>query len=203
MPHNAKQTAVTVGGGADDDVRLGRTIRDRRKELGLSLTQVSAKAGISVGLLSQVERGLSSPSVRILRAISSALQVQVLELFGGGENAATDDESYIVRANRRRSIDLSSNGVLKSFLTAHSEGELQVMDLVLEPGGGSGEEPYSHAGEECGVVIEGCLEISIDGRPYVLNTGDSFHFESERPHRFRNLGEGKCRVVWATTPPIW
>lgn len=203
MPNNSNHSAAAATDGVSEDVRLGRAIRDRRKELGLTLTYISDEAGISAGLLSQIERGLSSPSVRVLRSISGALRLSVLQLFSVDENEAADDESYIVRANHRRSIDLSSKGVLKSFLTAHDEGELQVMDLDLEPGGGSGDEPYSHAGEECGVVIEGCLEISIDGRPHILNQGDSFHFESSLPHRYRNLGEGKCRVIWATTPPIW
>jgi quercetin dioxygenase-like cupin family protein len=77
------------------------------------------------------------------------------------------------------------------------------MEVILQPSGGSGEEPYSHEGEECGVVLEGRLELRIDGSVYRLSEGDSFHFESTLPHGFRNPGDGPARILWITTPPVW
>lgn len=185
------------------DAALGLTIRSSRQKQKLSLQQVSEQTNLSVGLLSQIERGISSPSIRVLRAICGAINLPVHELF-------TDDLDYnvlearrIVRKQSRRHINFGSRGMIKEFLTAHDDGTLQVMEIFLEPGGGSGETPYEHEGEECGVVIEGQLELFVDGTVHTLSEGDSFHFESVLAHKFRNPSDEKCRVLWVTSPPVW
>ncbi|MGB6489486.1 MAG: cupin domain-containing protein, partial [Steroidobacteraceae bacterium] len=61
----------------------------------------------------------------------------------------------------------------------------------------------SHAGEEAGVVVRGRLELWVDGQSVVLETGDSFGFESTRPHRYRNPGSEETEIVWAITPPSY
>lgn len=188
--------------GGDEDRSLGLAIRQARQTRGLSLKRVADGASISVGLLSQIERGISSPSVRVLRAICGVLGLPFLALFGG-ESAESDEARRIVRAGRRRSVDFGDKGMVKEFVTAHDDGALQVMEITLEPGGGSGDEPYDHEGEECGVVLEGRLELFVDGKLYKLGAGDAFHFESPLPHKFRNLAEGVTRVLWITTPPVW
>lgn len=176
-------------------------VRQARQARGLSLKQVADGANISVGLLSQIERGISSPSVRALRSICSVLELPVHALFGNAE--AEQEARRIVRVHQRRSVDFGTKGMVKEFLTASDKGALQVMEVMLQPNGGSGAEPYSHEGEECGVVLEGRLELSIDGGVYRLGEGDAFHFESTLPHSFRNLADGPTRVLWITTPPVW
>ena len=163
-----------------DDTSLGEAVRQARKGRGLSLQVVAEGVGISTGLLSQIERGISSPSIRNLR-----------------------EAGIIVREGRRRTVDFGDKGMVKSFLTAHDDGALQVMEIVLDPGGSSGEESYTHEGEECGVVLQGKLELWVEDDRFVLGEGDAFHFESRRPHRFRNLGNDQTRVHWVTTPPVW
>jgi transcriptional regulator with XRE-family HTH domain len=200
-PHiRAPQTPP--GEDDEDDRSLGLAVRQARQARGLSLKQVADSAHVSVGLLSQIERGISSPSVRVLRSICGVLGVPVMTLFGG-EGETDADSGRIVRANRRRAVDFGDKGMVKEFLTAHDNGALQVMELVLEPGGGSGEEPYNHEGEECGVVLEGRLELHVDGGLHHLGLGDSFHFESILPHKFRNPGDVTARILWITTPPVW
>lgn len=186
-----------------EDRNLGLAVRQARQARGLSLKQVADGANISVGLLSQIERGISSPSVRALRAICGVLDLPVQALFGGEDANGSQEAHRIVRANQRRSVDFGSRGMVKEFLTVHDEGALQVMEIALEPGGGSGDDPYNHDGEECGVVLKGRLELYIDGSVYRLSEGDAFHFESALPHKFRNLANGRTRVLWITTPPVW
>jgi len=187
----------------EEDRSLGLAVRQARQARGFSLKQVADGAHISVGLLSQIERGISSPSVRALRAICGVPELPVQALFGGEEGPGNQEAHRIVRFNRRRSVDFGSKGMIKEFLTVQDEGALQVMEIALEPGGGSGDEPYNHDGEECGVVLEGRLELYIDGSVYRLGEGDAFHFESALPHKFRNLANGRTRVLWITTPPVW
>lgn len=188
--------------GEMDDISLGEAVRQARKGRGLSLQTVAEGVGISTGLLSQIERGISSPSIRNLRAICEVIGIPFLSLFAETDGASRE-AGVIVREGRRRTVDFGDKGMVKSFLTAHDKGALQVMEIVLDPGGSSGEESYSHEGEECGVVLSGKLELWVEDDRFVLGEGDAFHFESRRPHRFRNLGNDQSRVMWVTTPPVW
>ncbi len=185
-----------------DDTSLGEAVRQARKGRGLSLQTVAEGVGISTGLLSQIERGISSPSIRNLRAICEVIGIPFLSLFAESDGTSRED-GIIVREARRRTVDFGDKGMVKSFLTVHDQGDLQVMEIVLDPGGSSGEESYAHEGEECGVVLRGKLELWVDDDRFVLGQGDAFHFESRRPHRFRNLCNEQSRVMWVTTPPVW
>ncbi|WP_296987220.1 helix-turn-helix domain-containing protein [Thalassospira sp. UBA1131] len=185
------------------DAALGLTIRSFRQKNKLSLQQVAEQTNLSVGLLSQIERGISSPSIRVLRAICGVIKLPVHELFTDDMDYNARETRRIVRKQSRRHINFGSRGMIKEFLTAHDDGTLQVMEIFLEPGGGSGETPYEHEGEECGVILEGQMELFVDGTFHTLSEGDSFHFESVLAHKFRNPSDQKCRVLWVTSPPVW
>jgi len=66
--------------------------------------------------------------------------------------------------------------------------------------GGRSDGVISHVGEEVGYLVEGELELEVDGRRYHLCPGDSFYFSSSRPHGYRNVGKTKARVIWVNTP---
>jgi transcriptional regulator with XRE-family HTH domain len=185
------------------DALVGQRIRARRRVRRLSLQQLAASAEVSVGLLSQIERGISSPSISVLRRICAALQIPMNWLFSEPDPDAPEEEGVIVRAGRRRTLDFSSRGMIKELLTPDESGGLQLMLVRLEPGGGSGMEPYSHVGEEAGTVLRGTVELGVDDHVFVLQAGDTFRFVSTRPHRFRNLGEGEAEILWAVTPPFY
>ena len=90
------------------------------------------------------------------------------------------------------------------LLTPNLTGKLQVILSIIEPGGGSGEEPYAHdSDEECVLVLRGRLEFSVGVDSYLLEEGDSIVFESRTPHRNRNPGPGQAEVLWITTPPSY
>ncbi|WP_029003061.1 cupin domain-containing protein [Azorhizobium doebereinerae] len=199
----AAAVPAPAGETTEDDRALGLAIRAARLSRGRSLQRVAEAAGISVGLLSQIERGISSPSVRALRAICGALDVEVQALFGGEDAASAEAPRHILRVHQRRRLNLGGKGLVKDFLTAGNSGALQIMEIVLAPGGSSGLEPYHHVGEEGGVVLAGALELVIDGAVHRLGPGDAFCFESTLPHRFSNVADGETRVLWITTPPVW
>jgi uncharacterized cupin superfamily protein len=78
---------------------------------------------------------------------------------------------------------------------------IQMLYEEYAPGSSSGKAPLVHEGEEAGIVIEGNLELTIDGEITFLGPGDAYLFQSSRPHRFRNKGSQICIVVSACTPP--
>lgn len=185
------------------DWTLGQKLRARRKAQAMSLQQVSEASKISVGGLSQIERGLSSPSIRDLRAICAALSMPISTLFDGDGPADADETGLIVRRRDRRFFDFGTKGMSKTLLVPDLDRKLQFLEVVMRPGGGSGEQLYNHHGEECGLILEGTMELTVDDKCYYLEPGDSFAFESMRPHGFRNPGQETVRVLWITTPPIY
>jgi transcriptional regulator with XRE-family HTH domain len=178
------------------DVRVGRRVRALRLEKGLSITEAAGKAGISVGALSQIERGLTSLRVRTLWPLAAALEADPGQLIDDENNRASD--VYVVRKADRRTVPVHSEGIAKHLLSP-PRAALTGLHVTIEPGAGTGEIPYSHAGNEFATVLEGELEITIDTVVYRLKAGDSFAFKSTLPHAFRNPGTKLCTVVWINT----
>lgn len=123
-------------------------------------------------------------------------------LFHNGEPPPGDD-GVLVRPAMRRSLNLPAKGITKQLLTPDLTGSLQMLLITVAPGGSSGEDRYSHAGEECGYLLRGQLRLWAGSGEYLLNPGDSFRFQSTLPHRFANPSDGDAEVVWVTTPPFY
>lgn len=174
---------------------MGERIRGVRKHRELSLQQISGASGLSIGHLSQIERGLSSPSVDDLLRISDALTVDMGSFFDVVRGNAPAQSDNIVRLADRAEISFHA-GVIKQRLTPAAESPVNVYMLTLEPGGRSGEALYTHAGEEAGTVLQGRMHLTIDNRDFLLNEGDSFRFLSTIPHRFSNAFPAVTRVIW-------
>lgn len=174
---------------------LGLHLRQRRKALGLSLQRIADQAGISVGHLSQIERGLSSPSVRDLMRIAEILQGSASDFLDPSRGMAGAGDPIMVRRARRPPVALK-NGITKRLLTPQDEAPLKMFMVTLAPGSTTGEELYTHDGLEAGLVLEGRLRLVVEDRDMLLEAGDSFRFASPRPHRFMNAHEGESRVLW-------
>lgn len=192
--------------GGDDvepDDAVGRRIRALRRDRGRTLIEVAATAGLSIGHLSQVERGLSTPTVRQMQAIAAALGERIAWFFREPEGVDRDprDGAVVTRAGRHPSLRYDGLGMTDFRLAPAADGALELLLCVLEPGAGSGDERYTHDGEEAGVVLAGALELWVGEERHLLAEGDSFAFASTRPHRYRNPGVVTTRVVWAMTPP--
>jgi transcriptional regulator with XRE-family HTH domain len=188
------------GGAAAEDADVGLTIRRLRDGRGFSLKELAARSGLTQSFLSQVERGLTSPSVASLRKVAQAFGVPLAALFQGPSPRG----DRVVRLEERRQLVHPGKQWRDYLLTPNLKGKLQVILSVIEPGGGSGEEPYAHdSDEECVVVLRGRLEFWVDADRYLLEAGDSIVFESRLPHRNINPGPEQAEVLWITTPPSY
>ena len=203
------QTRTVAGNGAsarrpgNPGYSLGDEIRHMRKAKGLTLSGLSRKTGLSIGYLSQVERGISGLSIKALKQVSDAMGVQVARLFQEMEPVPEHEKGIVVRANRRRRLAFSGLGLSDELLSPSLSGQLEMLLCTLAPGASSGEEPYTHKGEEAGFILSGSLELWVRKRHFVLNQGDTFTFKSTEPHRYRNPGPVDTVVVWAITPPTF
>lgn len=179
------------------DLAVGRRIRDLRHERKLSLETIAERTALSIGFLSQIERGLSSPSLRVLATLADVLGVGIAALFGSkpGDPASG---GVVTRQLQRAELKLWRTGISKQLLSpAGTDNRLNLFLVHLEPGGNTGDELYTHDGEEAGLVLEGEMTLTVDAETWSLKTGDSFRFASRRPHRFSNPSEdAKAVVLW-------
>lgn len=188
-------------GDKSADLWLGQQLRVLRRGRGLSLVELADRTGLSIGNISQIERGVSSPSVRSLKKLSEALQISVGDLFQETDLPPASELNYIVRRKTRPLLRLGANGLQKELLTPTTPGALQMLMVTIAPGGSSGPDHYTHRGEESGLVLAGSLELWIENECFILQEGDTFRFKSTQPHRFANASANTTRVLWVTTPP--
>lgn len=187
----------SVGGTGDHE--LGQAIRRLRNQRQLSLSVVARSAGVSESFLSQVERGLASPSVASLRRIAEALGVPVAAFFVG-----PDSSDRLVRASQRRRLVHHRHGWEDTIVTPPVAERLQIHWSIVQPGQGSGSEPYTHASdEECVIVLKGVVILGFGDREYRLEAGDSFLLDPKQSHRFRNPGPDVAEILWVMTPPSY
>lgn len=189
--------ASSNGSDGDDETRkLGRRIRDLRSKAGMTLTDLAKATGVSIGTLSQLERGLVSPTVRTVYTVANALGVMPAWLIDPTQIPFRSAESqYIVRSGQRSRL-LDIDGIRKDIASPAASERLRGFFMVIQPGRNSGAQPYSHKGEEIGFLLSGVLELQIDGETFTMNEGDCFAFASSKPHHFANPGAAPASVFW-------
>lgn len=174
---------------------LGERLRKLRTERKMTLAVLSVRSQMSVGMLSHIERGKSSPSLKTLDRLRIALGVPLASFFDTGEGP-NQERSVVTRAHQRSTLLFSDSGLTKELLSPAGHRELEMLMLSIEPGGSSGPDPWRRVGEKCGMVLQGRFELHVAEQRYILDEGDAFQFDSAQPHRFTNLASGTTRVMW-------
>lgn len=181
---------------------VGHTLRARRRLLDLTLDQVATRAGCSESMLCKIETGKVNPSITLLRRLAQALSVNIAALF--------DDQTMpeiVQRAGRRPRLNDGNlrhgDGVVLERVIPHAPGVTLQADIHEIAPGGASDGLISHQGEEMGYVLDGLVELVVDDQRWQLGPGDSFHFRSERPHGYRNIGGTLARILWVNTPPTF
>lgn len=158
---------------------LGDRLRERRKALKLTLKDVADRADFSVGFISQIERGITVPSLTSLVAVCRVLQVEVGTFLNSPRVS-----SPFTRHDQRRAYALTGSpdsNIAYERLSASFPGSILRSTVVHTPPGHRSE-AMTHEGEEMFFILEGALTIEISGEQTVLETGDSAHFLSGLTH---------------------
>jgi transcriptional regulator with XRE-family HTH domain len=179
------------------ELRLGARIRSLRQARHLTLRGVAERAGVTESFLSQVERDVASPSIATVHRIAGALDLSIAQLF-----ANEADTGRIVRKEARRRIAYQGLKSIDEFLTNNNAARLQLIMSTIEPGGGTGPDPYTHeSDEEVAVVLAGVLDLWVGDEHYVLREGDAITYPSRVPHWNANHGAEPVTVLFCMTPP--
>jgi transcriptional regulator with XRE-family HTH domain len=177
-----------------ENVRVGHQIRDLRKSKKITLSIMAKRIGRSVGYVSQVERGVSALPIPVLQAISDVLAVNISWFFHTDSQIPLEELNYIVRSNKRRSLNFSGTGIKEELLTPRLSGQLQLILTTLAPKAGN-DEPRHRKGEEAGYIQSGTLELTIDDEVFMLKAGDSFSLTGDSPHWVRNPSVSESTVI--------
>ena len=186
-------TDEDAAGVVDTGAMPGARIRKTRLATGMSLKALADAAGISIGNLSQIERGIANPSFRTVMKIQSALGVTSKTLFPHVP-ARQDDPSFVRRKDRRPLCDL---GILtKELISTGTSPHLEMMLLHIPPGGSTGDAPLVSFSDKAGFVLSGEVVLRVGEQTTVLSEGDSFQFEGSYPHSVRNESGEDAHVLW-------
>jgi len=207
----------------DPGTGLGPRLRLVRTSRQLSVRELARRVGCSASLISQIERGVSVPSVGVLYSLATQLGSSLdYLLFGsgggadGGDRAAKDAAAVprgtaaagtagaaaapvaiVQRGCDRRIIDLAS-GVRWERLTPQPEAMTDFLEVIYSPGGHSTDErrPLRHDGREYGLIIRGTLQANVGFESYELRPGDSIAFDSSTPHEYLNKTGDFVHAIW-------
>jgi len=182
-------TAVATENGA-----VGVRVRALRDSMGLSLRDLAERSGVSAPMLSQVERGETSPTLAVAGKIAGGLELSLSQLLRLDEGAHV----VVMRAAERRTRTLRGHRVEE--ITPPLPGQRADVSLhSLDPGaatGGPDDPPIHEPGSrETAIVLDGTLTLVVDGDPQELRRGDSVTFDADLPHHFSNQGKGACQFL--------
>ena len=180
---------------------LGGIIRGLRQEQRLSTVQLAKACGVSTSLISQVERGLTSPSLDVLWAVARALDVPIGTFFQGEPVEEPSGKApVVVRVDQRKKLGVNST-LTYELLSPDLRHQIELIWVEFGPGVEGPLAPFTHPGEEQMVVIQGEMHFWVDGEEYVLQAGDCITIDASRPHRAGNRGDAPAIVIAAITPP--
>ncbi len=185
------------------EMRLGMRLKLARQIRGMTLKAVAEAASCSESLLSKIENGKASPSLPMLHRLVQVLETNIGWMF----EEVDGEEGIIFRAGSRPLIALDplrqGDGVTLERVIPYSPGHLLQCNIHHIEAGGESAGPIRHVGEEVGYLICGEVELTVGQRAFHLKEGDSFVFDSDRPHHYRNPGSVRASIFWVNTPPTF
>ncbi|MEO3807771.1 cupin domain-containing protein [Sphaerisporangium sp. B11E5] len=189
---------------------VGARMRRFRKERGMTLRGLSTRSGLSIGFLSQVERGISSIGLTALAGVAAALDRGVADFFepgqADGEQGATvarlPSHFTLTRAETPATEYVSGQQTYRMLSARGPHLVLEPLLVSIAPGGRR-EDAYGHAGEEFAYVLSGELLYEVDGVEHRLRAGDSVHLRSTVPHSMYNDTDQVTTVVSVVTPRLF
>ncbi|MFE1599227.1 helix-turn-helix domain-containing protein [Methylobacterium sp. ID0610] len=187
--------------GSLDTAAMGARIRGLRHRAGLSTAELALKAGVSAGVISQIERGLGNPSLKTLERLRIALDVPLMTLIEGAA-AAGADPAFVRRRGARPHLTVGPAGIDKAILSPPATEDLRFL-LVSMPPGSQLDEMIRDKGQKAGLVLRGAVRLAVGEEACVLTEGDSFQFSGELPHHLSNEGGRTAELVWIMAGPAY
>ena len=179
--------------------RIGERIKKRREQLGLQLNELAEKIGISASGLSQIEKSKSYPSIVTLKNIAEKLHTTVGELIGENDSLANNP---VVYHSDIKFIDQNRSGTM-FYLLSQNDVNKQMDTYLVRSAKASAIDGYftNLFGQVFSHVISGEVRFDLNGKSYVLKTGDNIYFNAKSQFNAINWHDGISEIIWVQSPP--
>jgi transcriptional regulator with XRE-family HTH domain len=179
---------------------IGLHLKELRSRRKLTVRELAARSGVSHATISLVERDKTSPSVDTLAAMLDALGTTLVGFFDDIRQSVPYSPFYsnddLVEIGNTKSISYRMLGA------NHPNRRILMMRETYEIGAETGG-AVSHTAQETGFVLRGSVEVTVGSESRVLTVSDGYYFDSQTPHRFRNVGATTAEIISAVTPPSY
>jgi len=181
-------------------VEVATRLRIVREKYGLSQRELAKRAGVTNGTISLIEQNRVSPSVSSLKKVLEGLPMTLAEFFTFEIDMQKPSPFF-----EGAELPNLGNEQVRLFLVGSGvkDRNMSIMREYYQPKSDTGVEMLQHEGQEGGVVVNGEIELTVDGETRILRTGDGYYFDSKLPHRFRNLSDEVCEIISANSPPTF
>jgi XRE family transcriptional regulator, regulator of sulfur utilization len=189
-----KEERAGAGETVVDTPAVGARVRALRDAMGLSLRDLADRSGVSAPMLSQVERGETSPTLAVAARIAAGLELTLSQLL------RLDEDRHVVVIRRGEGRKRRRAGHRVEELTPPLPGQRADVSLHrLDPGavtGGPGDPPLHEPGSrETAVVLDGAPTLVVDGQRHELREGDSVTFDADLAHHFENNANQPAQLL--------
>ena len=175
----------------------GSLIRTTRKAQNMTLMELANQSGLSVSFLSQVERGLTNPSINSLRKVALSLNTPLSFFFEEG----SQNSGPVIKKDDRKVLISTDSRLTYQLLSPDPGRRIEFLITRLEVGGTSAESPMTHQGDEAALILQGKGRFQVDGQLYDLEEGDFIYIRENQPHKFTNIGNVPLIIAGAISPP--
>lgn len=180
------------------EVDISRNISEYRKRKEMTIKELASLAGVTPSLLSQIEKGTANPSINTIKQISSALDVPLFNFF----ISDVSTESLVVRKDNRKKIMFAEDDSFAyELLTPDLKGEIEFMLMKIPAKESSSKDQFGHKGEEVAYIMKGNVRLYLMNSVLDLSCGDSVKIPPHSKHKWENMSEDDCEVIFAVTPP--
>jgi transcriptional regulator with XRE-family HTH domain len=177
---------------------IGRKLKTTRLRNDMTIQELAERSSVSSNMISRIERGLTIPSVEIIVKLANAFGMSISYFVEEAEKGST-----IVHTKRGQGEPIfffEDKHQIISLTQGLRDPNFTVFFDTIEEGCSSGDGGMVHSGEEFALILEGALELVIEGMSYQLEKGDSIVFKASLPHRWRNTFPGQTKVLWVVSP---
>ncbi|MDP8299848.1 MAG: cupin domain-containing protein [Candidatus Tantalella remota] len=181
-------------------MKVGRRIRQLRKDKNMTLEELSEKSGVALATLSRMENNKMTGTLDSHYRISKALSCSLSEFYRNIE-----DESKVVepiaRTKRTEHFPHSSKARCELLVTKPLEKKIMPLMIKLAPGGETQEEKSDPGLEKFLYLISGSMEATVGGVNYLLKKGDSLYFDASLSHSFNNTSKADTEAICVLSSP--
>jgi transcriptional regulator with XRE-family HTH domain len=183
---------------SDTSDDIGSRLKLVRQIFGLTQRELARRAGVTNGAISLIEQNRVSPSISSLKKILDGIPLSLADFFTLNFSSP---ENVFYTATELTEIAHAPGISMRMVGRKIKDRALQMLHETYQPGADTGDAMLRHEGEESGIIVSGCLMVTVGVQEQLLQPGDAYYFRSDIPHRFRNPGSEPCLLISANTPP--